>query len=88
MKNSLALIVYFIGAAAFAQSHGMHVDVNSFMDSTNDMIVNIGNRTALGAVVLTCIGLMIPGFREVTKRNLVWIVIGVLGIILVTRYWR
>ena len=67
---------------------GVNVDINGFIEASTRTITSFANGIAGAAVALTCIGLMIPGFREVTRRALPWTLVGVVGIIIVTKYWR
>jgi hypothetical protein len=86
-KLECFLMVLLTSAAARAE-RGVNVDVTGFMDSVIETVVSNGSRIGIVGVVLTCVGLMIPGFREVTRRSLPWTIMGILGIILVTKYWR
>ncbi len=87
MKINSFLMVLLATSAARAE-RGVNVDVTGFMDAIIETVVNNGSRIGVVGVIFTCVGLMIPGFREVTKRSLPWTVMGILGIILVTKYWR
>lgn len=86
-KINSFLMVLFAASAARAE-RGVNVDITGFMDAIIETVVNNGSRIGVVGVILTCVGLMIPGFREVTKRSLPWTIMGILGIILVTKYWR
>lgn len=86
-KYTLSIITLGLSSNAFAE-RGVSVDVHGFLDTLNENIITAGSTLVGGAVVLTALGLMIPGFREITKRSLPWTVMGVLGIVLVTKYFH
>ncbi len=86
-KLNSFLMVLFATTVARAE-RGVSVDVNGFLDSAIETVVSGGSKLVIAAVILTSVGLMIPGFREVTRRSLPWTVLGILGIVLVTKYWR
>ena len=87
IKYILSLVAIGCSSTALAE-RGVSVDVHGFLDTLNDTIITGGTTLVGGAVVLTALGLMIPGFRESTKRSLPWTIMGVLGIVMVTKYFR
>lgn len=87
MTKAFGLVLVFTSLRALAE-RGVNVDVNGFMESSTEMALGIGNKTVIIAVIATAIGLMVPGFRELTRRSLPWIMLGILLIVLVTKFWR
>lgn len=88
MTKINSFLIILLATTAARAERGVNVDVTGFIDAIRETIVNNGSRIGEVGVILTCVGLMIPGFREVTKRSLPWTIMGILGIILVTKYWR
>ena len=86
-KKYLVASLCLLAQRAFAE-RGVNVDVGGFMDATRDIGIQIGGGLVVIAVILMAIGLMVPGFRETTKRSMPWIVFGISLIVLVTKYWR
>lgn len=86
-KYILSFSAVILSSKAFAE-RGVNVDVHGFLASINENIISGGEKIFGAAVILTALGLMIPGFREGTKRSLPWTILGILGIILVTKYLR
>jgi tetrahydromethanopterin S-methyltransferase subunit C len=89
MKNNLLTIasLILVSKAALAE-RGVNVDVNGFLDSTRNISAMIGNGVVAIAVIILAVGLMLPGFRETTKKSMPWIALGVGLIVLVTKFWR
>ena len=88
MYKLYSVIILLIMSNSARAERGVSVDVTGFMDAFIETVVSNGSRIGIVGIILTCVGLMIPGFREVTKRSLPWTIMGILGIILVTEYWR
>ncbi|MFN3453760.1 MAG: hypothetical protein ACK41T_02295 [Pseudobdellovibrio sp.] len=87
MKNKfLILSILIYQNLAFAE-RGTQVDIDGFSGAFSQATIKVGNSISAAGFVLVCIGLMIPGFREYTKRALPWTIAGIAGIILATRYW-
>lgn len=86
MKNKILFYILLYQNVAFAE-RGTQVDVDGFINSFSRATISAGNSISAACFVLVCIGLMIPGFREYTKRALPWTVAGIVGIIIATRYW-
>ena len=87
-KNYMIFLYVLLFSTLSRADRSLNVDINGFLDTSTQMVINAGNKMAGAAVVLTAIGLMIPGFREATRRALPWTILGVLGILLVTKYWN
>ncbi len=88
MKNKLIIISLFLYQNIAFAERGVQVDIDGFIGSFSQTVIRAGNAISAAGFVLVCIGLMIPGFREYTKRALPWTVAGIVGIIVATRYWN
>lgn len=88
MKNKLIIISLFLYQNLAFAERGVQVDIDGFIGSFSQTVIRAGNAISAAGFVLVCIGLMIPGFREYTKRALPWTVAGIVGIIVATRYWN
>lgn len=87
MKNKfLTFSILIYQNLAFAE-RGTQVDIDGFIGSFSQATIRAGNAISAAGFVLVCIGLIIPGFREYTKRALPWTIVGIAGIIVATRYW-
>lgn len=88
MKNKLIILSLFLYQNLAFAERGVQVDIDGFIGSFSQTVIRAGNAISAAGFVLVCIGLMIPGFREYTKRALPWTVAGIVGIIVATRYWN
>ena len=84
VTTALFLLLYQLNANA---ERGTQVDIDGFIGSFSQATLRAGNAISAAGFVLICIGLMVPGFREHTKRALPWTIAGIAGIIIATRYW-
>ena len=87
MKNKFLILSILIYQNLAMAERGTQVDIDGFIGSFSQATLRAGNAISAAGFVLVCIGLMIPGFREVTKRALPWTIAGIAGIIIATRYW-
>lgn len=87
MRNRFLISSIFIYQNSALAERGTQVDLDGFIGSFAQATIRAGNAISAAGFVLVCIGLMIPGFREYTKRALPWTIAGIVGIIIATRYW-
>jgi len=87
MKNKFLILSILIYQNLAMAERGTQVDIDGFIGSFSQATLRAGNAISAAGFVLVCIGLMIPGFREHTKRALPWTIAGIAGIIVATRYW-
>ncbi len=87
MKNKFLILSILIYQNCALAERGTQVDIDGFIGSFSQATLRAGNAISAAGFVLVCIGLMIPGFREYTKRALPWTIAGIAGIIVATRYW-
>lgn len=88
MKNKFLILSILIYQNLALAERGVQVDIDGFIGSFSQTVIRAGNAISAAGFVLVCIGLMIPGFREYTKRALPWTIAGIVGIIVATRYWN
>ncbi len=88
MRFKIGFIVsLFLLSLESSAERGAQVDIDGFVNSFSQATIRVGNAVSVAGFVLVCIGLMIPGFREYTKRALPWTIAGIVGIIFATRFW-
>lgn len=87
MKNKFLILSILVYQNLAIAERGTNVDIDGFIGSFSQATIRAGNAISAAGFVLVCIGLMIPGFREATKRSLPWSISGIIGIIIATRYW-